>query len=510
MAKGSISLVGAGPWDPGLLTLKGKSSLGEAEVILYDDLVNPALLEIAPRSSRKIYVGKRGGRKSTSQETIHRLLAKFYQEGKKVVRLKGGDPFLFGRGSEEVLFLAKKRISFEVIPGVTSAIACPAYAGIPVSDRNVSSSIGIFTGTERPGKEFSHLKWEKFSTGVETLIFLMGVRRLSEIATRLIKQGRPSNTPCALIQWGASSRQKTVTGTLRTIVRLSKGMTSPAVFVVGEVVRLRNRLNWYESKPLFGKKCLVTRPKGQGESFIKLLEEKGAEVLSLPTSEIVPLGRKENWEERFSELPSYDWCFFNSINGVELFFSSYEASGRSVKDLAHLRVAAIGPKTKEALKSRGLSVSLVPKTFTQEGLVARIRERKMDFRGKKVLLLHAEGARPYLSRALKKMGAVVTPWHLYASKKISSSSRPILEALKHQEVDVVTFTSASCVDNFFKFFPRTSPKTLMNGSLVASIGPVTSKRCRAYGLRVGVEAKRHTSEGLLEAIVQKTLKKKGL
>lgn len=502
MKKGRVSLVGAGPWDPGLLTLKGKERLEEAEVILYDDLVNPLLLQWAPRGAKKLYVGKRGGRVSTSQQEIHRLLVRFAKEGKKIVRLKGGDPFLFGRGSEEALLLAKNRIPFEVVPGVTSAIACPAYAGIPVSDRQESSSVGIFTGTERPDKEVSSLQWEKLATAVDTHIFLMGVRALPEIVKQLMSHGRPGKTPCALIEWGTSSRQKTVTATLETIVSISKGIRPPAIFVVGSVVRLRRHLNWYETRPLFGKKILVTRPKGQAEPFVKKLEEKGAEVLTLPTSEILPVGKKEELKRLFFSLNRYDWCFFNSKNGVQIFLSHLERLGRPLKELRHLRIAAIGPKTKEALESAGLRVSLIPKVFTQEGLIARIREKDLDFRGKRVLLVHAEGARRHLSSSLKKMGASVTLLPLYVSKKTALSSRTVLEALRRREVDIVTFTSASCVDNFFKFFPRLSPRSLIDGTAVASIGPVTSKECRAHGLRVSVQAKRHTTEGLLDAMVR--------
>ena len=503
MAKGRVSFIGAGPWDPGLLTLKGRERLEAADAILYDDLVNPALLQWAPKTTKKIYVGKRGGQTSTAQRRINRLLLAFAKKGKKIVRLKGGDPFLFGRGSEEAVALAKHKIPFEVIPGVSSAIACPAYAGIPVTDRNYASSVGMFTGTERPDKKISSLQWEKFATGLDTLVFLMGVRRLPGIVKQLMTYGRSDKTPCALIEWGTSSRQRTVAGTLATIVRASKDIHPPAVLVVGDVVRLRRHLNWYESKPLFGKRVLVTRPKGQGESFAKILEEKGAEVLTLPTSEIVPLGQQRELVKLFSSLDKYDWCFFNSINGVQIFSAHLEKLGKSSKNLRHLKIAAIGPKTRASLEEKGFTVSLVPHTYTQEGVVARIREKHLDFRGKRVLLFHAEGARAHLSSSLKKMGAGVSVFILYTSKKATVSPQPVLEALRKGEIDIVTFTSASCVDNFFSFFPRLSPRSLINGTAVASIGPVTSKECRAHGLRVSIEAKRHTTEGLLEAMMKK-------
>jgi len=502
MTKGKVTLVGAGPWDPGLLTLKGRACLEKADVILYDDLVNPSLLLYAPKEAKKINVGKRGGERSTPQEKIHRLLLKFAEEGRTIVRLKGGDPFLFGRGSEELLFLAKHRIPFEVVPGVSSAVACPAYAGIPISDRHHASSIGILTGTERPDKEFSTLRWEKLATAVDTLIVLMGVRALPKIVRELVKNGKSPATPCALIQWGTSSRQKTVTGSLKNIVRASRRITPPAVFVVGEVVRLRRFLNWYESKPLFGKRILVTRPKGQAEPFAKILEEKGAEVLTLPTSEIVPLGKKKDLENIFSSLHTYDWVFFSSVNGVALFLSQWENSGRSLKEISHLKIAAIGPKTRESLERGGLSVSLLPKRFTQEGLVEAIREKRIDVKGKKVLLLHAEGARTFLAVSLKRKRALVTSVFLYVSKKAKGSAKPILETLRKGDVDIITFTSSSCVEHFFEFFPAISPKVLLNGTQVASIGPVTSKRCRDFGLRVSIEAKRHTTDGLLQAIVK--------
>ncbi|MBI4436188.1 MAG: uroporphyrinogen-III C-methyltransferase [Candidatus Omnitrophica bacterium] len=501
MAKGKVTLVGAGPWDPGLLTLKGRERLEEAEVVLYDDLVNPSLLRYAPKEAKKIYVGKRGGIKSTSQEKIHRLLLKFAKEGKKIVRLKGGDPLLFGRASEELLTLAKHKILFEVVPGVSSAVACPAYAGIPISDRHYASSVGIITGTERPDKETSSLRWGKLATGVDTLVVLMGVRMLPEIVEKLIKNGRSPKTPCALIRWGTSSRQNTITGTLATIVRASRRITPPAVFVVGEVVRLRRFLNWYESKPLFGKRILVTRPKGQAEQFARILEEKGAEVLTLPTGEIMPLGKEREWRALISSLSTYDWCFFNSVNGVALFLIYWEKFGGSLKGIAHVKIAAIGPKTKEALEKGNLTVSLLPRRFTQEGLVGEIRKRRIELRGKKVLLFHAEGARTFLSSSLKKRGASVKVIRLYGLKKTSVSAKSVLETLRRGGIDIITFTSSSCVDYFFDFFPGVTPKALIDGTAVASIGPVTSKRCRDLGLRVSIEAKRHTTEGLLEAMI---------
>lgn len=509
MAKGKVTLVGAGPWDPGLLTLKGKECLKEAEVVLYDDLVNPSLLQYAPQTAKKVYVGKRGGKPSTGQQKINRLLARFSTEGKKTVRLKGGDPFLFGRGSEEITFLAKQKIPFEMVPGVTSALACPVYAGIPPSDRNYASSIGLFTGTEQSGRKGSRLHWDKIATGLDTLIFLMGVQALPKIVRRLVENGRPRKTPCALIQWGTSSHQKTVTGTLQSILRLSKGITSPAVFIVGEVVRLRRLLNWFESKPLFGKRILVTRPKAQAEPFATLLEEKGAEVISFPTSEIVSLGKKDELKKMFSSPSEWDWCIFSSVNGVDLFLTFLREVGKSPVESGSFKIAAIGPKTEKALKNGGFAVSLVPKDYTQEGLVTSFCEEGIDLRGKKVLLFHAEGARNYLALHLKKRGAFVRVVSLYTSKKTDLSARPILELLKKGGLDIVTFTSASCVDHFFKFFPRTSPKVLMDGTQVASIGPVTSRQCRAYGLRVSVEAKHHTTEGLLEAIMKKVQHGKG-
>jgi len=500
MAKGKVILVGAGPWDPGLLTLRGKECLEEAEVILYDDLINPALFKFSPKA-KKIYVGKRGGKKSTAQQRINRLLFQFSTQGKRVVRLKGGDPFLFGRGSEEALYLARKKIPFEVVPGVTSAIACLTYAGIPISDREHSSSVGIITGTERPDKETTALDWKKLATGVETLVVLMGVGRLPEIVRHLITNGKSPETPCALIQWGTSPRQKTVAATLKTIVGKSRKILPPAVFVVGNVVGLRRHLNWFETKPLFGKRILVTRPREQVESFARILREKGAEVVALPTSEIVPLGKEKELQKLFLSLPEYDWCFFSSTNGAQLFFSYLEKWGLTPKSLRRVRFAAIGSKTRDSLKNGGLPVSLVPKVFTQEGLISRIREKGIRLEGRKLLLFHAEGARNFLSSSLKKMGGRVTVVTLYASKKSVLSAKPILNRIRKGDIDVVTFTSASCVDHFFSFFPRIAPKKLINGVKVATIGPVTSRRCRDYGLRIFVEARRHTTEGLLEAIL---------
>jgi len=500
MDKPQVSLVGAGPWDPELLTLKGKRCLRSADVILYDDLVNPELCRFAPKWAQKIYVGKRGGVKSTSQKKIHQLLLSYAKKGKKIVRLKGGDPFLFGRGAEELLFLKKHNISFEVIPGVTSAVAGPAYAGIPLTDRHRASSVGILTGTERSHKKNSRLRWNRLATGIDTLVFLMAVRTLPGIVRRLLQHGRPPKTPCALIQWGTSPHQKVVTGTLENILLEAKEIGSPAIFMVGEVVHLRRRLHWFNTKPLFGKRILVTRPEGQAKEFEKRLKEQGAEVLLLPTSHIVPLGKNKDLKELFTSLPKYDWCFLSSVNGVELFLSYCRRFKIPKKKLRSLHFAVIGPKTAEGLEQEGLKISLMPKIFTQEGLMTQIRERRIKLAQKKVLLFHAKGARTQLASFLKRQGAETRICHLYEAQRTSFSATPILKALEAGRIDIVTFTSASCVDHFLDYFPGKTPKALMNGTVVAAIGPITSRRCRNRGLHVGIQAKTHTTEGLIEAI----------
>ncbi len=504
MPQGSVSLVGAGPWEEGLLTLKGKSALEGADVVIYDALVNPRLLHFCRRRAKKVYVGKRGGKERTRQERINSLLVSYARRGRKVVRLKGGDPFLFGRGAEEALFLAKRKIPFEVVPGVSSALAVPAYSGIPLTDRDLSSSVGIFTGQERPDRKRSKIRFREIAKGLDTLVFLMGVETLPTLTKRLMKARRSAATPCALISWGTSVRQKTVVGTLKTIVAKAQAeeLEAPAILVVGKVVALRRNLDWFESRPLSGKRILVTRPLSQGKEFGELLKKKGAEVLYLPTIEIVPL-KGGVLRKALVSLPTADWVFFTSVNGVNRFAKQLGVRLKALVRAQGFKIGAIGPKTKKALEEKGFSVAFMPRTYTQEGMVHGLKARKLSLKGKRVFLFNAKGSRDLLVKFLRRQKAKVSAIPLYESRlpRQTKRLRALLEK-QHAPVDAVTFTSSSTVDHFVDLFSGKFPKSLLNGTRIASIGPVTSATCRAHGLHVDIEAKTHTTEGLLQALVE--------
>jgi uroporphyrinogen III methyltransferase / synthase len=496
--KGRVYLVGAGPGDPELLTLKGKRLLGQADAVVYDRLVNPRILEHIPAGVKSIYVGKASSRHTLSQDKINMLLVKLAESGKTVVRLKGGDPFVFGRGGEEVLTLVSRKIPFEVVPGITSAIAVPAYAGIPVTQRGLTSSLGIFTGQEDPEKEDSNIDWEKISTGMGTLVFLMGFENLEKITQTLIKFGRKPNTPCCLIQWGTLPGQRSLVAKLDDIfVRAEKEkFSAPAILVVGEVVSLKNKIDWFEKRPLFGKKILVTVPSDDSARLSVMLEEQGGQCLDFPLIAIEPLEDYQDLDEAIKHIDGFDWLVFTSRNGVKFFKSRLDQLKKDVRILKGIKLACIGPKTEEALKDYlGIGVDIRPKEFRQEGLLQAFK--KTGIKDKKILIVRAREARDVLPEGLRKMGAAARV--IAAYQTVPARRDPGMDkALK--EVDLVTFTSSSCVEGFFRAFSTKAVRAVKHEFIVCSIGPVTSATCRKFGLKVDIEAKDYTLEGLAMAI----------
>lgn len=495
---GKVYLVGAGPGDPGLLTLRGKELLEEAEVVVYDYLANPELLKYCPSNCELIYVGKKGGAHTLPQEEINRLLVRKAKEGKKVVRLKGGDPFLFGRGGEEIEELLKEGILFEVVPGITSAIAVPAYAGIPVTHRNFTSTLAIITGHEAEDKEESKVNYSVLAK-IGTLVFLMGVKNLPHIVENLLREGKSPDTPCAVIQWGTTPRQKTAEGTLKNIVDIvkEKGITAPAIIVVGEVVKLRRDFNWFEKKPLFGKRILITRTREQASKLRKALTEHGAQVVEIPTIEVRPLWGEENLSI-FQELSKYDWLVFTSENGVKFFFERLFSLGLDVRALGGCKIAVIGPATMKPLQRRGIIADLMPtKDYTQEGLVEAFKE--IDLKGKRILLVRAKVAREVLPLSLKERGAEVEILPIYETVKPKEVGKSLREAFQ-EGIDLITFTSSSTVENFFKILEEDNLE-LSKEVILASIGPVTSQTLRERGYNPHIEAKEYTISGLVEAIL---------
>ncbi len=495
---GKVYLIGAGPGDPGLITLKGKNLLEKAEVMIYDYLANPVLLKFCPDFCELIYVGKKGGEHTLPQEEINKLLVQKAKEGKLVVRLKGGDPFLFGRGGEEIEALVQENIPFEVIPGITSGIAVPAYAGIPVTHRDFTSTLALITGHEAENKEESKVDFKALSR-LGTLVFFMGVKRLPFIVENLLKEGKSPETPCAVIQWGTTPRQKTVSGTLANIIGKAKekGITAPAIIVIGEVVRLRDKFNWFEKKPLFGKRILITRTREQASKLKELLEELGAEVIELPTIEVKPLINKQTFDV-LKNLSYYDWIIFTSENGVRFFFLALFQQGLDVRSLGENKIAVIGPATEKALSNFYLKPDLKPeKDFTQEGLAETFKRE--DLKGKRILLVRAKVAREILPSLLKELGASVDILPIYETVKPEFSPED-LKSLFKEPLSAITFTSSSTAENFFSILNSVKIE-LPKETVLASIGPVTSETLRKLGYEPTITAKEYTIPGLVSALV---------
>jgi len=496
-SKGLVYLVGAGPGDPGLITVKGFACLQKADVIVYDRLVSPALLGQAPQGCEMIDVGKSPRRHTLPQEEINALLVENALAGKVVVRLKGGDPFLFGRGGEEAEALAEAGVPFEVVPGVTSAIAAPAYAGIPVTHRDQTSSFAVITGHEDPTKADSSLDWQKLATGVGTLVLLMGVGNLPKIVAKLIEHGRDPRTPVAIVQQGTETRQKTVTGTLADIVEKARAadIKPPAVTVVGDVVRLREKLRWFDTKPLFGKRVLVTRSREQASALSERLRELGAEPLEYPSIEIAPPKDMIPLDEAIARLPTYDWLIFTSANGVRSLVDRMSEKRMDIEALGRPRIAAVGPATAQALAGYGLRVDYLPEVYTTEEIAAGIG----NVAGQRILLPRAERAPKHLAQALRAKGAVVDEVVAYRTLAVGAPDE-LKALLEDGQIDIVTFTSSSTVRNLVANLPGPTPAKALSGCLVACIGPVTARTAKRLGIPVDVVAAEHTIPGLVEAI----------
>jgi len=499
---GIVYLVGAGPGDPGLITVKGLQCISMADVIIYDYLASPFLLKHASENAEFIYVGKKGGDHTLSQEKINNLIVEKAKAGATVTRLKGGDPFIFGRGGEEVQVLVQNKIKFEIVPGVTSAIAAPAYAGIPLTHRKFTSTLAFITGHEDPNKAQSNIDWASISTGIGTLVFLMGIKNLPNITQKLIENGRPPKTPIALVRWGTTPKQVTVTGTLDTIVRQADeaGMKAPAIVIVGDVVSLRQTMKWFEDRPLMGKKVIITRAREQASDLTRLLYGLGAECLEFPTIKIHPPDDLKPMDMAIENLASYDWLIFTSVNGVKFFFERLFAKGMDVRALHDLKTATIGPATSKKLLGFGLNSDIIPQTYRAESIVEAFMKKEVN--GEKILLPRAKEARPVLPVELGKMGADVDEVAAYCTKKVPDRANLLIKKLQEKKIDLITFTSSSTVKNFRDLLPSENLKTLMAGVTIASIGPITADTAIKSGFDVHIVAKTFTIKGLCEAICE--------
>lgn len=500
---GTVFLVGAGPGDRGLFTLRGKQLLETAAVVVYDQLVGDSILNLCHTAAEKIYVGKKAGKHSLPQDEINQLLVDKAREGKSVVRLKGGDPFVFGRGGEEALFLVENDVPFEVVPGVTAAVAATAYAGIPVTHRGITSTLGLVTGHEDPTKDESDIDWDKLAGSMGTLVFYMGVKNLPEISSRLIKGGRDPQTPVALVREGTLSTQRTLTGTLSDIADLAKnqGFKPPSIIVVGEVVKLREKLHWIEKKPLFGKRIVVTRTRQQASELSGRLEALGAEVVEFATIRIEPPEDLTPLRQSVRNLEHYDWIIFTSANGVESFFRELHLQGFDSRRFGTLKVCAIGPATSFKLAERGIAADLMPEKFVAEAVLDAFSETE-DLQGKRILLPRADIARDALPAGLEKLGAKVDQVEAYRTVIDDRLAGKVPEKLEKGEVDMVTFTSSSTVTNFCKLMGPSRLKQIKGLMYLASIGPITTETIRANGLSEDVAAEVHTIPGLVEVIVE--------
>jgi uroporphyrinogen III methyltransferase/synthase len=502
--KGKVYLVGAGPGDPGLLTLKAKACLEKADVVIYDYLANEAFLNYADEKAALIYVGKKGGDHTLSQEEINKLVVEKAQQGLTVIRLKGGDPFIFGRGGEEAEELVKAGVSFEIVPGVSSAIAVPAYAGIPLTHRDYTSTVALITGHEDPTKGQSSIAWDKLATSVGTLVFLMGVGNLEQIAESLMEHGRSPDTPVALIHRGTVPEQKTVVGTLQDIAERAQkeGLKPPAIIVVGDIVNLREQLNWFENKPLFGKRIVVTRAREQASGFLARLTELGAACIEFPTIQVVPPKNWDALDRAMMRLERYQWLLFTSVNGVKYFFARLEHLGLDMRELNEIKVGAIGPKTAEAVHKKGIRPDLVPDEYRAEAVVDAFRE--WDVKGARILLPRAAKAREVLPMELVKMGASVDEIPAYQTVRPDHDKDHVKGMLEKGEIDMVTFTSSSTVTSFVEMLHAENQqlKEWMAHVAVACIGPITAKTAEEKGLSVSLIPEEYTIEALTNAIVQ--------
>ncbi|MGE3977360.1 MAG: uroporphyrinogen-III C-methyltransferase [Nitrospira sp.] len=499
--KGKVYLVGAGPGDPGLLTLRGKECLEQADVVLYDYLANPALLAHAQDRAERIYVGRRGKGKYPEQETINRLLIERAHAGNVVVRLKGGDPFVFGRGGEEAEALASSGVEFEVVPGVTAAVAAPAYAGIPVTHRTLASTLTIVTGHEDPEKPSTALDWSRLATSQGTVVFLMGMKNLSMIAATLMAEGQAGSTPVAIIRWGTRVSQQTVVGTLADIADKADAaqMEPPTVIVVGEVVRLRPKLNWFERRPLFGKRVLMTRAKEQAGELAARLAAYGAEPVEAPTITIVPPLDWAPVDQAISEIGTYDWIIFTSVNGVSRFMTRLLARGRDSRCLAGRRLCCIGPRTAQELEKFGIRTDVVPEEYQAEGVLATLNRR--DVKATRILIPRAEVARELLPDELRAAGAHVDVVPVYRTLTPGQDSEGWRQDLMDHRIHVATFTSSSTARNFVAMLGGVDAvKPLLQSVVIACIGPVTAKTAEEYGLTVSIMPSENTIPALVDAI----------
>ena len=499
MKQGKVYLVGAGPGDPGLITVKGAQALAAAQVVVYDRLLDPSLVGLAPALAERVFVGKERGRQALTQVEINALLVAEGSAGRTVVRLKGGDPFVFGRGGEEALALAEAGVRFEVVPGVTSAVAAAAYSGIPVTHRGISTAVTIVTGSEDPSKGETSTDWSALAKTGGTLVVLMGWAALQGIAKILQDNGMDSSTPVALVQWGTWNRQRTVTGTLADIAAkgTEAGIGAPVITIIGEVARLREDIGWFDRRPLWGKRVLVTRSRTQASRLIELLKDLGAEAVELPSIEIGPLNDYGELDRALASAgeASGRWVIFASVNSVEYVWERLRTLGKDARYFAGATVGAIGPATARALRERGIEPDFIPRRSVSEDVLAELSD--LDWKGRLVLLPGSAIGRDALAVGLADLGADVRRVDAYRNVRPEGIEARARTAFQ-RGIDVVTFTSSSTVRNLLDILGE--DRDLLDHCLIACIGPITAATAEESGLTVDILAAEHNVEGLADAL----------
>ncbi len=500
-SKGVVYLVGAGPGDARLLTMRGAELLQRADVVVYDALVNPDLLRLAPSTAEFIYGGKRAKAHAIPQEDLNKLLVAKAKEGKRVVRLKGGDPYVFGRGGEEAEELVAAGVAFEVVPGISSVVAAGNYAGIPITHRDHCSSFTVLTGHEDPTKEVSNLDWARLAKDSGTKVVLMGVERIRQIASELVTNGGDAQTPVAMIRWGTTGRQQVIEGTLATIADIAEkaNFAAPAVTIIGGVVSLRTKLNWFERRPLFGQRIVVTRTREQSSQLSARLIESGGEVLEIPTIKIVPPSDKQSLVEALAGLGEYDWIIFTSPNGVTAFFDYFFKAHDDLRAIGNVRLGAIGPATAAKLRELHLRVDAMPEQYVAKAVGKAIADCE-SVENLRLLLLRAEVANPELPKQLEEMGAIVDDVAVYRTVPETEDLTGTAARLEEEGADWITFASSSAVESFHARFDLPKHLAKFPKTRLLSIGPETSKALVALNLKPSIEAAPHTIDGMIAAL----------
>jgi uroporphyrinogen III methyltransferase/synthase len=503
---GKVYIVGAGPGDIGLLTVKGLKCLQRADAVVYDFHLNSQVLNYIHHDAEFIYAGKRGGQHDMTQDDINRILVEKAGEGKTVCRLKGGDPFVFGRGGEEAEVLAEAGIAFEIVPGISSSVAAPAYAGIPLTHRAHSSSFAVVPGYEDVTKKESSIDWSRLATGVGTIVFLMTVKNIKQVCEKLIENGRSPDTSVAVVRWGTRAEQTTLTGSLSNIPDLVKEneIRPPAVMVVGNVVKLRDKLRWFENKPLFGQRVLVTREHAEG---FDRLEELGAEILEFHTIKIVPPGSWGDLDRAIDRIGTYQWIVMTSVNGVNYFFRRLREKERDIRDLKGIKICAVGSKTASAIRGFGINVDLVPEPFNAEGLVDAFMAKHGNknsvnsLDGIKILMPRAEVAREVFPQKVREMGGKIDVPAAYRAVKPDYRGKRLMRFLKGGKISIATFTSAATFNNFVDLLKEDGMAFLKDVS-IAAIGPVTAKAIEQAGLKVSIMPEEATIDAMVDEILK--------